>query len=119
MQRNAQVQAANNQTAAANATIANAAAALSTLQGQADENGMISAESLSAVIGSLTQADAGVAGVDGISADSYTGQAQAVVSAVSGQLASAQASLNDTASSVKSGSSRTEQWSRDIKNKIF
>ena len=76
---NAQVEAANGQTAAANATIANAAAALSTLQGQADENGMISAESLSAVIGSLTQADAGVAGVDGISADSYTGQAQAVV----------------------------------------
>ena len=53
---NAQVQAANNQTAAANATIANTAASLSTLQGQADENGMISAESLSAVIGSLTQA---------------------------------------------------------------
>ena len=62
---NAQVEAANGQTAAANATIANAAAALSALQGQADENGMISAESLSAVIGSLAQADAGVSGVDG------------------------------------------------------
>ncbi|MFQ9152289.1 MAG: hypothetical protein ACLR6B_13125 [Blautia sp.] len=36
-------EAANGQTAAANATIANAAAALSALQGQADENGMISA----------------------------------------------------------------------------
>ncbi len=67
---NAQVEAANGQTAAANATIANAAAALSTLQGQADENGMISAESLGAVLSSLGQADAGVSGVDGISADS-------------------------------------------------
>ena len=87
---NAQVEAANGQTAAANATIANAAAALSALQGQADENGMISAESLSAVIGSLAQADAGVSGVDGISADTYTGQAQSVAGAVAEQLSSAQ-----------------------------
>ena len=69
---NAQVEAANGQTAAANATIANAAAALSALQGQADENGMISAESLGAVLSSLGQADAGVAGVDGIKKQGLT-----------------------------------------------
>lgn len=36
--------------------ITNASAALQAIQGQADENGMISAESLSAVIGSLAGA---------------------------------------------------------------
>ena len=39
---------------------------------------MISAESLSAVIGSLAGADAGVSGVSGIDADAYTGQAQQI-----------------------------------------
>lgn len=78
---------------------------------------MISAESLSAVIGSLTQADAGVAGVDGISADSYTGQAQAVVSAVSGQLASAQASLNDTASQLNQAAAGLNSGAETLKTK--
>lgn len=53
-------------------------AALQAIQGQADENGMISAESLSAVIGSLAGADAGASGVSGIDADAYTGQAQQI-----------------------------------------
>lgn len=78
---------------------------------------MISAESLSAVIGSLTQADAGVAGVDGISADSYTGQAQAVVSAVSDQLASAQASLNDTASQLNQAAAGLNSGAETLKTK--
>ncbi len=86
VRRTHRYEVANGQTAAANATIANAAAALSALQGQADENGMISAESLSAVIGSLTQADAGVAGVDGISADSLYRSGTGGCSAVSEQL---------------------------------
>lgn len=102
---NGQISAANQQTEAANAVITNASAALQAIQGQADENGMISAESLSAVIGSLAGADAGVSGVSGIDADAYTGQAQQIAASAAEQIAGAQSTLNSTASQLEQAAS--------------
>ena len=100
-----QISAANQQTEAANAVITNASAVLQAIQGQADENGMISAESLSAVIGSLAGADAGVSGVSGIGADAYTGQAQQIAASAAEQIAGAQSTLNSTASQLEQAAS--------------
>ena len=81
---------------------------------------MISAESLSAVIGSLAQADAGVAGVDGISADSLyrsgTGGCQE-------QLLTSwhlhRHHLNDTASQLNQAAAGLNSGAEYIKIKIF
>ena len=114
---NGQISAANQQTEAANAVITNASAALQAIQGQADENGMISAESLSAVIGSLAGADAGVSGVSGIDADAYTGQAQQIAASAAEQIAGAQSTLNSTASQLEQAASGLNSGADTLGNK--
>ena len=97
--------------------ITNASAALQAIQGQADENGMISAESLSAVIGSLAGADAGASGVSGIDADAYTGQAQQIAASAAEQTAGAQSTLNSTASQLEQAASGLNSGADTLGNK--
>ena len=119
---NAQIEAANGQISgrqqieAANAVITNASATLQATQGQADENGMISAESLSAVIGSLAGADAGVSGVSGIDADAYTGQAQQIAAFRTDRRSTEYVKQYSIAAGA--GSFRFEQWSRHLETKV-
>ena len=79
-------------------------AAIQGIQGSADENGMVSAASLNAVIGMLGNSASGVSGVDAVQnnvenmdASAYTAQAQQIADAAAGQLAGVQETLNGTA----------------------
>ena len=85
---NGQIEAANQQISGMQASMAGAQVAIQGIQGSADENGMVSAASLNAVIGMLGNSASGVSGVDAVQnnvenmdASAYTAQAQQIADA--------------------------------------
>ena len=75
---------ANTTISTAQQSMSNAAAALQAIQASASEDGTVSAESLSEVIGALNDAAGGMSGVDGSYMNSYSEQASQPISTMQG-----------------------------------
>lgn len=121
---NGQINAANQQTAALHTAMAGAQAALQEIQSCADENGMVSAASLNAVIGALSSSSSAAAGVntvennvEGIDASAYTSQADQAAAAASQQIAQMQQTLNAAAGQLEQAAAGLKSGAETLSSK--